>query len=117
MNGERWMVDAACRAVGDPDLWFPERGANTAPLAKQVCGRCPVAVECEALWQSMPNEQQRHGVWAGRTLDDRGGGVPAKCGSCGEWFPRRRTEPVCPGCVVERRRESRRRYERSGRRR
>ena len=55
-----WEVDALCREV-DPELWFPEKGASTAP-AKAICGRCDVRPEC--LRQAL-TRHERFGVYAG----------------------------------------------------
>jgi WhiB family redox-sensing transcriptional regulator len=42
-----WIRHAACRGM-DPNLWYPDVGANdhTIAAAKAVCARCPVADEC-----------------------------------------------------------------------
>ena len=49
----RWRGRAACRGIGDPELFFPV--AETGPLlaeqeaaAKAVCARCAVRAECLA---------------------------------------------------------------------
>lgn len=49
----RWRDRAACRGIGDPELFFPV--AETGPLlaeqeaaAKAVCARCAVRAECLA---------------------------------------------------------------------
>jgi WhiB family redox-sensing transcriptional regulator len=61
-----WMARAAC-AGSSPGLWFPPRGGS-ATEAKTVCAICPVQAECLAYalrWDI------RHGVWGGRSGDDR----------------------------------------------
>lgn len=56
----RWMTRAHC--IGEPaHVFFPERGQSTA-VAKAICARCPVTVECLAYANAM---QIRHGIWGG----------------------------------------------------
>lgn len=65
---EPWMQDAVCVEV-DPELFFPSVGdAETAALARQVCGGCPVAAEC--LDYAM-RTSQTHGVWGGLSPKQR----------------------------------------------
>jgi WhiB family redox-sensing transcriptional regulator len=40
-----WTAEAICAQVVDPDLFFPDKGANS-PAAKAVCRRCPVRQKC-----------------------------------------------------------------------
>lgn len=56
-----WQEDALC-AQTDANLWFPERGENTAPLAKAICAECPVRIQC--LNYALDNEE-RFGIWGG----------------------------------------------------
>lgn len=67
---EPWVQDAAC-AQTDPELFFPTVGGdpNGVQVARDVCGRCPVADEC--LTFALRTEQ-RHGVWGGLTTRQRG---------------------------------------------
>jgi len=63
---EAWMEDALCAQV-DPDLFFPEKGASSAP-AKSVCAVCPVIAEC----QIFADRQTEHfGILAGQNAHDR----------------------------------------------
>ena len=61
-----WMRDAACREH-DPALWFPERGAPTAP-AKAICGACLVRTECVDYALELG---ERHGVWGALSGPER----------------------------------------------
>ena len=65
-GSEAWRDEALCRQV-DPELFFPETGGS-ARQAKQVCGRCPVRVEC--LDWAIAHDQ-RFGVWGGLTVSER----------------------------------------------
>lgn len=44
MNGDKWRELAACLGM-DPTLFFPARG-QSCDIARDVCARCPVRVEC-----------------------------------------------------------------------
>jgi len=57
------MISGSCRAVLDPDTWFPEKGFGPG-AAKRVCGECPVVMEC--LSYALVTGQ-RYGVWGGKT--------------------------------------------------
>lgn len=60
--GEPWMARALC-AETDPDAFFPEGRASSAP-AKRVCAACPVVGECLAYALA---HDEREGVWGGLT--------------------------------------------------
>jgi WhiB family redox-sensing transcriptional regulator len=63
-----WHVDAAC-AGEDLDLFFPDQ-ANAVLFtarAKQICGRCPVAVEC----LDFAEKSGSSGVWGGTSERER----------------------------------------------
>lgn len=62
-----WMVDGLCRQV-DPDLFFPDSGANTTRHARRVCEACPVMDECLQYALDHPGIL---GVWAGTTENQR----------------------------------------------
>ena len=62
LRPQPWMDQALCREV-DPDLWFPDKGANAKP-AVAICQLCPVAAEC--LDYALTN-RERFGVWGGVT--------------------------------------------------
>lgn len=108
-----WMRKALCVQVGDPDLWFPGRGEN-GRQARQVCGRCPVAAECDAYWLTLPDDVQRWGIWAGRSFGQRVArdGRPQRwCRHCGD-RPVPAAGMLCSrDCAAALRRESQRRYE------
>lgn len=110
-TGGRWMLQAACAQIGDPELWFPSTGASTRE-ARDVCGRCPVAAECELEWQSLPADMQRHGIWAGVSAHERiqSGQIRTACPRCGIRLQgqRRYCSTVCADAA---RRERQRRYE------
>jgi WhiB family redox-sensing transcriptional regulator len=60
---------AECAQV--PDIFYPEdwqvsRNVDVA-LAKQICGRCPMKLEC--LEYALPNED--HGIFGGLTAHER----------------------------------------------
>lgn len=61
-----WSTEAAC-AGSNPNLWFPDRGANTQK-ARAVCAACPVRRECleYAVRWRIP-----FGIWGGRSVRER----------------------------------------------
>ena len=59
---QTWRTRAACRGL-DPDLFFQERGENSAP-AKAICSGCPVAAQC---LEYALTAYVRQGVWGGLT--------------------------------------------------
>lgn len=77
MTAHDWQDAAACRSIGDPEIFFPPSG----PPPKRVfefCGPCPVRVECldyamAAESQTSANLQYRFGIWGGTTPRDRAG--------------------------------------------
>jgi Transcription factor WhiB. len=64
-----WGDSAACREVGDPDLFFP-RASATLQLqqAKTVCGPCPVRTEC---LQDALDQHVDYGVRGGLSEEER----------------------------------------------
>jgi hypothetical protein len=58
--GWEWRERAACRGQ-DPDLWYPERGADVS-IAKAICAGCPVRADCLAF--ALGNGEH-HGIWGG----------------------------------------------------
>lgn len=60
-----WYDDALCAQVGD-DLWFPEKGGDTAD-AKAICRSCTVRAEC--LDYALATNQ-RFGIYGG--VSERG---------------------------------------------
>lgn len=61
-----WEREANCRGI-DPDVFFPERGADPS-AAKAVCAGCVVQAEC--LDAALARREQ-HGVWGGLTAPER----------------------------------------------
>jgi WhiB family redox-sensing transcriptional regulator len=84
-----WMADAACKGL--TALFFPEPGENPT-AAREICAECPVAVEC---LEYAETNNERHGVWAGRSPRRRNvthgtwGGYDSGC--------------RCPDCVEKKR--------------
>lgn len=62
-----WQDHALC-AQTDANLWFPERGENTAPLAKAICAECPVRIQC--LNYALDNNE-KHGIFGGTDPRER----------------------------------------------
>jgi len=61
-----WMDEAACQGH-DTSIFFPTRGADTAP-AKAICATCTVRKEC--LGFALHN-QIRSGIWGGMSERER----------------------------------------------
>lgn len=62
-----WMADGAC-VDEDPDLFFPDPGANRPPArARKLCEGCPVRDRC----LSYAVENKQFGVWGGTTEKQR----------------------------------------------
>jgi WhiB family transcriptional regulator, redox-sensing transcriptional regulator len=62
-----WMADALCAEIGG-ELFFPEKQGSSARLAKKMCRRCDVTVEC--LEYALSNDIA-HGVWGGKSDRER----------------------------------------------
>ena len=65
---DAWSTRAACLDY-PPDVFFPDKpGPGNTAEARQVCGGCPVQVEClaDALARG-----ENYGVWGGLTEDQR----------------------------------------------
>ena len=61
-----WQSRSNCLGV-DPDLFFPNRGASTAP-AREVCKGCQVRLEC--LDFALVNSE-KFGIWGGLSERER----------------------------------------------
>ena len=61
-----WQSEALC-AQTDPELFFPEHGASSAP-AKKICAECPVTWSC--LQYALDNNI-RIGIYGGMTAAQR----------------------------------------------
>lgn len=64
-----WREAALC-AQGDPDEFFPGRGASVKQL-KEQCGRCKVRDECLETALAVDSDKDDHGVWGGTTERER----------------------------------------------
>jgi WhiB family transcriptional regulator, redox-sensing transcriptional regulator len=66
-----WMTVGACRDE-DPELFFPigagDAGADQTQRAVAVCGLCVARTEC--LRYALDNGV-KHGIWGGRTEQER----------------------------------------------
>ena len=66
-----WRGGAICRDT-DPDLFFPVGTTGYALVqidrAKQVCGECPVSVDC---LQYALDTNQDSGIWGGLSEEER----------------------------------------------
>ena len=66
-----WRRDAICRDT-DPDLFFPVGTTGYALVqidrAKEVCGECPVKVDC--LDYALETNQDS-GIWGGTSEEER----------------------------------------------
>lgn len=60
-----WQSDGRCVGA-DPDMFFPARGAPTAP-AKAVCASCPVREPC----LDWGLRHEHHGIWGGLAERER----------------------------------------------
>lgn len=61
-----WMEHRACNGM-DPDLFSDPFGQDEEDLAKAVCARCTVTVECGEF-----GKFERRGVWGGDGPIERG---------------------------------------------
>lgn len=62
------LQDALC-AQTDPELFFPDKIENQySHLAKQICVKCPVRIEC--LTWALQNEED-FGIWGGFSPKER----------------------------------------------
>ena len=60
-----WQARAACATTGEPDAWFLNKeGDNAAQyhMARLVCERCPVALDC---LKYAIDAGEEHGMWGG----------------------------------------------------
>lgn len=67
----RWRDDAACRNT-NPDLFFPEAGANEdGRAAKAICAVCPVIDPCREYAVTLTGVSRTSGIWGGTTEHER----------------------------------------------
>lgn len=67
---DSWHMDAACRSIGEPEIFFPqptEQKKYGAAGAMPYCGACPVMYEC--LKAALDGGE--YGTWGGMTHTDR----------------------------------------------
>lgn len=67
VSSPEWMRQALCGGH-DGDFWFPEWGGRYAATrkAKEVCGECPVRLECLE-W----GMREEHGIYGGLNKHER----------------------------------------------
>lgn len=66
-----WVTDGSCYQAPNPDLWFPDVGAQgqqDAAKAKEICAGCPVRFDC-LNWAL--DTAQEYGIWGGMTRRER----------------------------------------------
>jgi WhiB family transcriptional regulator, redox-sensing transcriptional regulator len=61
-----WADFGGCTSA-DPDLFFPESGADTS-YARSICRSCPVRRQC---LDYALESGQKHGIWGGMTESQR----------------------------------------------
>jgi WhiB family transcriptional regulator, redox-sensing transcriptional regulator len=74
VDGRPWWALAACRLVGDPEIFYPLDLDPTSPAvhaARRVCTGCPVLPECLADALVSEDPARRWGVIGGTTPDER----------------------------------------------
>lgn len=64
-----WMAEARCRAVPDPEIFYPERGQSLEP-ARAVCAGCGVQAECLA-FALADDDCAVNGIWAATSPQQR----------------------------------------------
>jgi len=62
-----WQLDAACRD-SEANIFFADAASTHAEMAKEVCGRCPVARQC---LDYALDAEEAHGIWGGLDPDER----------------------------------------------
>lgn len=61
-----WVTESACKGL-DPTIFYPATDEEAAE-AKQVCGACPVRIEC---LEHAIGHREHNGVWGGATERER----------------------------------------------
>lgn len=102
-NDLAWMQDALCAKVRiDPDLFAPTSRKEVPEEIRELCGRCPVRVECDAYGTQ---NKDRQTIRAGMSLvhrSHRSAVLKYQCGHCG--VRTRRKSKICPGCAPDHKR-------------
>ena len=66
-----WRAAAVCTRH-DPELWFPhDSDRDGIERAKALCRTCPALAECLAAALTVPGHQDRDGVFAATTPQER----------------------------------------------
>jgi WhiB family redox-sensing transcriptional regulator len=66
-----WVREAACRGVGDLEMFFPDTAAE-ARKAKQFCFSCPVQQQClQYALKSQASSYGHAGIWGGTDERER----------------------------------------------
>lgn len=72
-DGPAWMdrrAETAPCAQTDPELWFPEKGANVS-VPRRLCREaCPLLAACRS-WALAHPQDTAHGIWGGLTARER----------------------------------------------
>lgn len=93
-----WYEDALCAQV-DTDAFFPEKGGSTR-AAKAVCMRCEVREQC--LQYALDNDE-REGIWGGKSDRERRAIRGRRCRGCGVQIPATKYAPFrCDACRTPR---------------
>lgn len=59
----RWMRDAECRGIDNPDIFFPDQmSSQVAAMAVAMCNRCQVQEACMRF--AIANGEE-YGIWGG----------------------------------------------------
>lgn len=69
LNTPEWFRRASCRGC-PTEMFYPEGGMAGAEI-KALCGKCPVREECYEYALSMPQDEDRCGIFAGTSARDR----------------------------------------------
>lgn len=59
----RWILDAACREISNPDIFFSKKPGEIAK-AKSLCRSCPAKEQC---LQFAVDNCISHGTWGGES--------------------------------------------------
>ena len=65
-----WTQGALCAQIGDPDLWYPDKGGQTLD-ARALCRQCPVQQPCLEAALATDATWGTYGTWAGYTAHQR----------------------------------------------
>lgn len=98
-SAPEWMRDALCTQIGDPELFYPNKGGSTK-TAKSICGRCPARATCLDYILAIETPGYRYGIFGGTSPRERAalaGDTPTHgCRGCGTPITIHRL--WCDGC-------------------